>query len=248
MITSTAPNPVQICEDLWNKITFSITETKKSGELTRTQWINAFTALSFDATDALFDDITGYDIITKHNWILYWQKSLQTEYWGKLKQLHSLLLQNIDRDNIKSVGSNALCCYQWRLPKLQLLEMELLCAGYIRQNHDIFVPRDIIKICVYYACYNIVDEVKHSESNDSFESGIFVYKSFKFYVTLWVRPHYDFTGGHLKETCRSFDFTIYWLDGPTDIDGLDLTLSVVFMEKYMVLLSNEFCRFIQKKM
>ena len=129
------------------------------------------------------------------------------------------MLTNIDRDNIRA-NKNALCCYQWRLPKYNSLQIELLCSGYIRQESNIFIPLDIIAIFAYYVNTNIVDEIKASNDGDVFQSGIFEYKSCIFNFSLYPRE---------KKSLA----VVALLDAPKYMKEVTIAYTLQFMEKFI---------------
>ena len=76
-----------------------------------------------------------------------WMNLIQNEFINqsieKWKKPHSHYWQTIDRDNIKCT-QNTLSCSQWRLPRYQSSQIELLCSGFIRKESNKFIPIDII--------------------------------------------------------------------------------------------------------
>ena len=158
-----------------------------------------------------------------------WMELIQNESinqdMDKWKQLHSYYYQNIDRDNIKCT-QNTLCCYQWRLPKYQSLQIELLCIGYIKQETksfaDLFIPVDIIKMCMIYVYdnNNIIQKIKNLPQGVMLKSGIFHYKSCKFYVSLTYNA------------VDKLRFELTWIAGPKDIGWAQFRFAFELMEKF----------------
>ena len=231
-------------QDIWCKIIQVIgcidthRGTKDEGAATipsETTWLSALKALKMDMTDdemsnlyqALKPDNTQQHV-SFSQWMYHWEHAnISSTYYIKFQQLYTSLLQNIDRDNIKS-SRKALCCYQWRLPKYQSLEIDLLCIGYLKQEtktfSDLFIPIDVMKMCMIYVYdnNNIIEKIKNLEQGVILKSGIFHYISCKFYISL----KYD-TDDQLR-------FELTWIAAPKGIAWAQCEFAFELMEKFWI--------------
>ena len=248
-----------MCDDLWYKLTSNVDTThhdQDSAYLSRSDWDNVLMDVSIDmnATQRadLFNSIISmnlmknnhnqtyiYSYITKTVWMNYWQKSLDSPYWIKFKQLHHLLLENINRNSIPNNKLNALCCYQWRLPQYNLLDLQLLFYGWIRIKlmiSKLFIPIDIFQICMhyFYAYNHNIDRIKKCKPTKSalsrkyIRSGTFTYKSCKFHFQ--IRERSD-----ICDVTNDMEIHIHLLYKPDHIAAVTLNVSIGFMEKFIVM-------------
>ena len=201
------------------------------------QWINKLKTINTDIDQTemfdIYEKVTAgsQDRIKKSNWDLYW-KYADKKYIEKFKTLQNILVKNIDRDNIKITNkTNALCCYQWRLPRHQTSQIELIFCGFARLNCNKFVPYDIINICIYYFGHDfqrILQQYKDREKGKSeFRSGIIEYKSCLFCIKF--DPNYYFW--HLE-----------FINGPPNISKIEIDCRFTLMEKFMQMSINNDCK------
>ena len=226
-----------ILEDLWRKLT----QDQESGELKHEDWNNMLIEHGVDMTeterDELWNLMGDYDELYRSEWMDYWRLSLDSPYWIKVKQLYFSLLQNIDRNNIpnKTITNNVLC-YQWRLPRYQSSDIELLFSGYIQRiSPNLYVPIDIIYICMYYYHYNtILDKIKNCDTSQSFSSGTFEYKSCKFRLKLYIDKDIDADDDEYGDESGYISFSIVCVAMPKHIKALKLEYSWNIMEKFII--------------
>ena len=105
----------------------------------------------------------------------------------KWRKLHSHYLNNIKTNTHKvKPTQNTLHFYQWKLPRYQKQEIEILCVGFFRKdaNKSQYIPKDVINILVYYTFENTLNIIKQ---NGTLESGIFEVNNCKF--NLSSRPY-----------------------------------------------------------
>ena len=180
-----------ILGDLWKGI------SKNGDWISHKDLRDIFKAHNIDLTEANRNEISSLIVGSRHNeifyheWCDYWDTTVPSEfpYWSKFQQLHTKLLQNIDRNNIPNKANNISCCYQWRFPRYQTYDIQQLFYGYIKENvSKLFIPYDVICICCnYYYQKSMLDQIKMCDgTHRSFISGTFKYKSCKFRLKLKV--------------------------------------------------------------
>ena len=213
-----------VFDDFWN--IFS-----DKGTLKGLDFINACNYLNIELRldqEQILSDAYNFN---RRQWMYLLENSQINGSMDKWKKLHSHYLHNIDRDNIKST-SNTLCCYQWRLPKYQSSQSEILCSGFIRKATDIFIPYDVIGILVYYVFDNIVDKINQLGNMDVFESGLFEYKSCIFAVLLYpkgVTESNDSDDGKQQPMVVK----LIWIDAPKEITEITMNIKFCFAEKFI---------------
>ena len=211
-----------LLEDLWRKL------SQDHESMEREDWDSMLIEYGADMTEMerneLWNLIAEYDDeLYRSEWMIYWRLALDSPYWVKFKQLYSSLLQNIDRDNIPNKNDNALC-YQWRLPRYQLSDIQLLFCGYIQRIlPNLYVPIDIIYICMYYYHNTILDRIKNCDVSKSFLSGRFEYKSCRFHLEL-----------NIENGDEYISFYIVCVAKPKHIEKLRMEYSLHIMEKFII--------------
>ena len=251
-----------ICNEIWNFVICAadvesgntvILDDKDQHRLTKDNWKNALSQMSIDMTDTeqsnLFDQISSSDdqqAMTKDMWIEYWKTSTSStsaQYWSLFQRFHSAALTKMNRDIITSSGgsNNALCCYQWRIPRYNSMQIKLLIYGWIQQNKcnlsQSYIPIEIMKIIIHYFYdpTHFINKIKNSDKSECFESGIFAYKSCKFYFELHNRQSLGFEQTSSEFKVKSVvDLRIVLLYKPKNIDSISLKYVYGFWEKFIL--------------
>ena len=174
------------------------------------------------------------------------QRIYHEENMNMLKKLYFSLSANIDRDNIRMSYNSwkAICCYQWRLPKHKPSQIELLCAAYMRQESSMFIPHEIIKICLSYFgvdIQGIFHLYRNATKGQYFTSGIIEYQSclfvIKFYPFGKEKDDDQVGDGHnnsnQQQKSTSYEWYIEWLGGPSNIYSCSMDCSLHLMEKWL---------------
>ena len=183
--------------------------------------------LTYFEQDAINDDTT----FDRKDWMDLLQNEAMDQLMEAWEKLYPHYWNNIDRDSIKTT-EDALACYQWRLPKFQPSQIEMLCSGFIRQHTNTFIPNDIIGVMVHYVFDNIVHNIKMSKNLDVFESGIFEYKSCKFCLIFYPKGENEWEMDNEKSKSR-LNVKIMWLSAPEEIRHIEASFSFNFAEKFI---------------
>eukprot|EP01084_Bolivina_argentea_P177159 306421_1 len=87
--------------------------------------------------------------------------------------------------------------FVWKIPSFSDQEKKLLFAGYSRQECNIFLFDDVINLLSQYFSHGsfTLNDVKHASFGQQFQSPVFSFKSFKWFLVIIPRGFDDQTRG-----------------------------------------------------
>eukprot|EP01084_Bolivina_argentea_P266194 451415_1 len=158
-------------------------------------WYNRTITIYDSISSGLYDDLLKLNYEERENisddlkklgdkWEMYYLK-MSSDIANKFEQWYNNLMKEQQKNQMKQ---KAVCCFQWRLPRYRLKDVELLIYGYYK---NIKSNENIINITVNYfgkfddnTLQNTIGKWKNAKEGENFYSGIFDYKSIKFYFRI----------------------------------------------------------------
>ena len=99
----------------------------------------------------------------------------------------------------KSSKSELKSSFTWKLPKLTKINIDLLCKGFINQyTRNLYIPADIIKLCIDYFNDNIeIESLRKTKNTECFKScKPFTINQFKFYLDIYPNGYDTSSDGY----------------------------------------------------
>eukprot|EP01084_Bolivina_argentea_P169377 293634_1 len=89
--------------------------------------------------------------------------------------------------------------YTWSIPSMSHIEKQLLCAGYIRNNYNSYIPEAMINLFCSYYTNDIftINEVKNAHHNQSFISPMFIIEGLKWFLEFYPNGCNDNNEGNV---------------------------------------------------
>eukprot|EP01083_Nonionella_stella_P070559 188844_1 len=131
-------------------------------------------------------------------------------------QTETVVIQN---DTIKTDD------FTWNIPFVMYWDLVTLCNGFIREmGDDYYVENELIKLCIEFANYDVMSDIKAARVGEAFKSAIFVMHGFKWMMNLYPKGK--------EEHARHFDVYLHLVTASQDVRRMAIKtqLSIKEME------------------